>query len=55
MTGWDVAWPAIIFLTKAISFLMKEFENMSQSVSSLVKRLGQRAGGVPVLARRSDR
>jgi CspA family cold shock protein len=44
VTGWDVAWPALIFLTKAISFLMKEFENMSDRVSGTVSWFNNRRG-----------
>ena len=55
MTGWDVAWPVIIFLTKVISFLMKEFEKMFQHVSSMLKKFERHIGLVPTVLHRSDR
>jgi cold shock protein len=55
VTGWDVAWPAIIFLTKAISFLTKEFENMSDRVSGTVRWFNNRRGyGAIIPAEGSD-
>jgi hypothetical protein len=55
VTGWDVAWPVIIFLTKAISFLMKEFEQMKQRVSSLAMKFECRTDHASVMTHWSDR
>jgi CspA family cold shock protein len=44
VTWWDAAWPPIIFLTNAISFLMKEFENMSDRVSGTVRWFNNHRG-----------
>jgi hypothetical protein len=55
VTWWDAAWPAIIFLTKSISFLMKEFEQMKQRVSSLAMKYERSADHASVMTPWSDR